>query len=242
MDDNYVIGIHRTGFTPINEKMINEIFSNGLLNLGKSRQGSSKSISFEIDNIVSVLNKFQYLISQIKSAAGYNESNGSIILKIPKSSLGLNGDVPIPIYQIINNKSYIRPEFIYGYIPVDYKGNTGCIVRNPNYRDIHKIESDYIYEYTVIKNAKEILFRNYELTYNKCGKNQADTALIKFIINNDVSYFTGENNRKLLNSRIDIYNCIKKIDYPKGITNSDLQNIIDTYENRLSNENTMIKK
>lgn len=102
MDDNYVIGIHRTGFTPINEKMINEIFSNGLLNLGKSRQGSSKSISFEIDNTVSVLNKFQYLISQIKSAAGYNESNGSIILKIPKSSLGLNGDVPIPIYQIIN--------------------------------------------------------------------------------------------------------------------------------------------
>ena len=102
MDDNYVIGIHRTGFTPINEKMINEIFSNELLNLGKSRQGSSKSISFEIDNTVSVLNKFQYLISQIKSAAGYNESNGSIILKIPKSSLGLNGDVPIPIYQIIN--------------------------------------------------------------------------------------------------------------------------------------------
>lgn len=236
MDDDYVIGIHRTGEASVTDELLDDIFSNGLINAGKTLQtGSFDNSSFDINNTVSIFNKFQHIISQIKASHQYKASDGCIIIKIPKSSIGLDSKNPIPLYHIQNGKYYINPEYIYGYVPVDFKGNVGDIVYNPNYNKQH--EYDYpAYDCSVIENAKEILFRNYELTYNKYDKKQADTALINFIIRNDTSYFTGENNRKLLNSRVDIYNFIKKIMYPNGINNNDLQRIIDNYENRILQE------
>lgn len=229
MDEDCVMGIHRTGEISVNEDLLNDIFSKGLINSGKSMQTGIKDKSYDIENTVSIFNKFQYLISQIKSAHGYKSSDGCIILKIPKSCIGLDTNNPLSLYNIIDGKCYIKPEFIYGYIPVDFQGNVGNIVHNPNYNK-HMEFDNQVYDSLVIENAKNILFRNYILTYNKYDKRQADTALINFIVNGDTSYFTGENNRNLLNSRMDIYNCIKKIEYPNGITNTDLQAIIDRYE------------
>ena len=236
MDENCVIGIHRTGETSVNESILQDIFSNGLINGGKSMQLGSNSDSFNIENTVSIFNKFQYLISQIKASHGYKSSDGCIILKIPKSCLGLDSNNPLPLYNIKDGKCYINPAFIFGYVPVDFKGNVGNIVHNPNYNNQYEYHSQ-IYDSSVLKNAKEILFRNYVLTYHKYDKKQADTALINFIANNDTRYFTGENNRNLLNSRMDIYNCIKKLEYPTGITNTDLQDIIDRYESLMVQEN-----
>lgn len=238
MDKDCVIGIHRTGNTMINDIVLNNYFSNGIIMLDKSMQIGRANKSFDIENTVSIFNKFQYIISQIKACNNYKSSNGCMILKIPKSCIGLDNNKPLPLYQIKNNNCYIRPDFIYGYIPVDYKGNVSNIIYNPNYNNKNIINNDLVYDDKVTNNALEILFRNYQLTYNKYNKNQANTALIYFLKNNDVNYFTGENNRKLLKDRIYIYNCIKSIKYPNGITNKDLQLIIDQYESRIQEENS----
>lgn len=239
MDEDCIMGIHRTGLTFVNEKVLNDIFSKGLINGGKSMQigGVRGGSVFDIDNTVSIFNRFQYLISQIKASSGYKFSCGCVILKIPKSCLGLNNNKPLPLFHMANDVCYFKPEYIYGYVPVDSSGNVGTLVHNPNYNK-QMVYDNQVYESTVIENAKEILFRNYVLTYNKYNKRQADTALIKFIESGDTRYFTGENNRILLNSRIDIYNCIKRLEHPNGITDSDLQAIIDRYQTLMVQESS----
>lgn len=235
MDEDYVMGIHRTGHTVMNNEQINNFFTNGLRNFGKVEQGCNESMGYDIENTVSILSKFQYLISQIKSANGYKGSNGCILLKIPKSALGLNDDKPISLYQVINDKSFIKPEFIYGYLPVDYKGNVGELIHNPNYLDNHTLSSNNaVYDKAVINSAKRILFDIYEQTYLKYGKEQASGALVNFLSKSNVNYFTGEKNRELLTNKIDVYNYIKKVNYPNGININDIQNIIDNYESRIN--------
>lgn len=240
MDDDYVIGIHRTGETIVTKDLLKDIFSNGLINAGKTIQtgtGNIDSSSFDIENTVSIFSFFTHLISQIKGSHGYKSSDGCIILKIPKCSIGLNSNTPIPLYQIKNGKCYIRTEFIYGYVPVDFKGNVGDLVFNPNFNEHdNQNKENYVYDNTVLKNAKEILLRNYELTYNKYDKKQADVALVNFLMKNNVSFFTGENNRKLLSSRIDIYNSLKRLEYPNGIQIGDIQLIIDDFNSKINEQ------
>ena len=240
MDEDYVMGIHRTGHTVMNNEQINDFFYNGLGNFGKVEQGCNDSICFNIENTVSIFNKFQYLISQIKATNGYKGSDGCILLKIPKSGLELNNDKPIPLYQVINGDSFIKPEFIYGYLPVDNKGNVGELIHNPNYLDNHTLSSNNAaYEQSVVSSAERILFDIYEQTYLKYGKEQAEGALLNFLSKSNVNYFTGEKNRELLTNKIDVYNYIKRVNYPNGININDIQNIIDNYESRINNNQNL---
>ena len=140
-DEDYIIGIHRTGDTPVTEHLLLDVFNNGLINNGHVMQGA-KDNCVSIERTVSLFKNMTVFIGQLKAAKGYRNSDGSIIVKIPKSYLGMSDGEVKPIY--FNNNGQIRllPEFIYGYVPVDDKYNCGDIVRNPNYTDTHEYENE----------------------------------------------------------------------------------------------------
>ena len=85
----------------------------------------------------------------IKSANRYKSSAGSIIIKIPKSYLGLEDGEIRPIYYKDGNSNKLLPEYIYAYLPVSGEGILGEIVHNPNYTDEHNYidsEDNLLYE------------------------------------------------------------------------------------------------
>lgn len=134
--DNYFIGIHRTGFTIIDDVKLKNYFTNGLVNNGQSFQGATNN-SISLSDTVTPISSFAILIQQIKSCHGYNGSQGVLLIKIPKSYM--NGEKPI----YFNNDGIpvLLPEYIYGFIKVDDR-NIVEIIHNPNYSDVHNYEND----------------------------------------------------------------------------------------------------
>ena len=212
LDDNYSIGIHRTGYTNIDDEMLNKIFNEGLINNGHIMSGGMSG-NTDIDKTVSIYEDFPLLNGQLKSAAGYKNSKGCIVVKIPKSYLGKkDGDVK-PIYYQKRGIMMLLPEFIYGYIPVEKQGVLGEIIRNPRYKETHDLDCDNLFyeDSVLIKSRKiginlekpkhslevcsSILVKAYSETLEKYGKRQAEHALLSLINNNDVQYFTGTINR-----------------------------------------------
>lgn len=145
-NDDYEIGIHRTGYSIVNNEYLADVFTNGLINNGDAMQGvmrSNPDESMNIEKTVSFMSNIMLLVWQLKIAYSYKASQGSFIIKIPKSYLGEKDGEIKPIY--FKENEYVRrllPEFIYGYIPCDGKGNVGEIIKNPNYKDVHDYEND----------------------------------------------------------------------------------------------------
>ena len=159
-DDDYEIGIHRTGYSVVNKEYLADVFTNGLINNGDAMQGvmrSNPDESMNIEKTVSFMSNIMLLVWQLKIAYGYKDSQGSFIIKIPKSNLGEKDGEIKPIY--FKENEHIRrllPEFIYGYVPCDGKGNVGKIIKNPNYKEVHDYEiTDLIYEYSVLGKLAE---------------------------------------------------------------------------------------
>lgn len=143
-DDDYVIGIHRTGYSNANE-IIQDVFTNGLINNGDSMLGCTYTKPDEMINLektVSVFSDLKLLVWQLKTASGYKESQGSFVIKIPKSYLGqAEGEIK-PIYYKENWLSIrLLPEYIYGYVPCD-NCNLGEMIKNPNYMNIHNYSNE----------------------------------------------------------------------------------------------------
>lgn len=142
-DDNYVIGIHRTGYTYMNDQMINEYFTKGLINNNHSMQGVVTEFS-NIENTVTVTRNITFLIGQLKLAHNYKGSQGCMIVKIPKCYLNRPEGELRSIYYDNGTTLNLLPEFIYGYIPVDLEGNLGPIIYNPNYSDEHHLNNESV--------------------------------------------------------------------------------------------------
>ena len=260
LDDNYTVGIHRTGYNIMDDKMIQTIFREGLINNGHIMSGAVSGTQ-DIDKTVSMFKDFTLMNGQLKSASGYKNSLGCIIVKIPKSYLGeKEGDIQ-PIYYKKDGIVHLLPEFIYGYIPVSDNGVLKEIIRNPRYKDVHTLESNnLLYEDTVLVRAQQkginletklcpidvcynILFKAYKETLEKYGKAQADGALKKLIYENDVQSFTGIENRSSLKKFV-CYGDIFKI-MCFGIDNinqKDIDSIINSFSNSVNIENNIDKK
>lgn len=229
-DEEYVIGIHRTGYNYMSPEMINEILNKGLINNGHMMQGGFEN-GLDIDRTVTLFNhpdEFPIFMGQLKAAHGYKDSQGIIVVKIPKSYLGQKEGEIRPIYYKHDGSNKLLPEFIYGYIPTDQNGVLGDIVRNPNYKDKHDLISEnLLYESSAeIKLKKQgidinktktdsntkyqIIEKAYKDTLLKYGKEQAVEALLRLINDNDVMYFTGEENKALLSKYV-IYSEIMPI-------------------------------
>ena len=114
----------------------------------------------------------------------------------------------------------LLPEFVYGYVPVDKEGRLGEINRNPKYKDIHNLNNCHLlYEESAAYKAHreginiekdsvsfgvkyEIISQAYRDTVLKYGSYQAEQALLHLINDNEVQYFTGQNNRGLLSKYV----------------------------------------
>ncbi len=140
-DDDYVVGIHRTGHTIVSDEFLSDVFNNGLINNGDAMQGVV-SDNPDISKTVSLQSDFLLMYGQIKTCNGYKNSQGVLIIKIPKSYLRLKDGVVKPIYfHEYGYKFRLLPEYVYGYVGVN-KGVCASIIRNPNYKDFHDYNDD----------------------------------------------------------------------------------------------------
>lgn len=247
-EEGYAVGIHRVGYTIINDSVLSNIFNHGLYNNGDVMSSGAVGSNLNINKTVSFCKNILTMIGSIKSCEGYKKSQGCIIIKIPKSFIGMGDGVVQPIYYKDNN-SQIRllPEFIYGYIPVIDK-QVYNIIHNPNYKDDHKLINDNFYYdrgayYKAKYDGKElfelkhlsdmqrynILYKAYLDTYIKYGYNQAITALLELINKHNVSFFSGNDNRINL-SRFVAYNDVIKI-MMLGLNSEkiDINNLINEF-------------
>lgn len=86
---------------------------------------------------------FPTILEQIMACNEYKNSQGCLIVKIPKN-------IDLPIYYNCNdymqNASLLclLPEYIYGYIPVR-DNNIEDMILNPLYKDIHNYDKDGLY-------------------------------------------------------------------------------------------------
>ncbi len=153
-NEEYIMGIHRTGLSPATPRFIAEVFDNGIKNLGDRMQGMISRADRNIEKIVSLFDNFPLLIGQIKDAYKYKASQGVFVVKIPKSYIGVKEGEVKPIYFNDGGTMYLLPEFICGFIPVSEAG-TGGFIPNPNYSDFHTYKSDgLVYDISVENKIK----------------------------------------------------------------------------------------
>lgn len=251
LDDSYIVGIHRTGYTYMDDATIEKIFREGLINNGHIMSGGMDGTQ-DIEKTVSLFYDFPILNGQLKAAHGYKGSEGCIVVRIPKSYLGKEDGEIKPIYYKKDSNVRLLPEFIYGYIPTKENGVLGEIIRNPNYKDIHNLDNvNLLYEDSAIIKARknsielnrqqigldvkyEILAKAYKETYQKYGKKQAEHALLELINKNDIQYFSGQNNRSNLMKYVCYGDVLKVMCFGIGVDNKDINSIITGFCNQMN--------
>lgn len=255
LDEDYIVGIHRTGYTYMDDTTIEKIFREGLINNGHIMSGGMDGTQ-DIEKTVSLFYDFPILNGRLKAAHGYKGSDGCIVVKIPKSYLGKEEGEIKPIYY--KKDSYVRllPEFIYGYIPTKENGVLGEIIRNPNYRETHRLDNiNLLYEDSALIKARknginlnieqvgldvkyEILSKAYIATYKKYGKRQSEYALLELINKNDVQYFSGQNNRSNLMKYVCYGDVLKIMCFGTNIDSKDINSIITSFCNQMNEVDT----
>lgn len=253
--DDYIIGIHRTGYTDITNNTLNDIFNKGLINNGHIMSGGNSGTT-DIEKTVTLIYDITVLSGQLKAASGYKNSQGCILVKIPKSYLGKKEGEVKPIYYNDGSLMRLLPEYIYGYIPVS-DNRVGDIVHNKNYKDIHNYNNEgLVYDDSAYYKLKRqgidlykesnlslsekynILEKAYKDTFNKYGRYQAEQALLRFINNYDVKCFTNKNNRECLKKYISRDEIMKVLLYGAcDIKNNDINAIIKAFQNNITNSN-----
>lgn len=118
-DEDYVLGIHRTDLYV--DQIQNWVFTNGL-----------KNRSTEYSSTVQEFSHFPLMLHEIMYCNYYKNSQGCVIVRLPK-------DQKLPIYFVNDGQYYILPEYIYGYIEVeDFEMKR--FIKNPGYTDIHNYD------------------------------------------------------------------------------------------------------
>lgn len=128
--DDYYLMIHRTDYH------ISQIM----------KYMFQKGIPMRNANYTCNLSKYKHfptILEQIMVCNQYKNSQGCVIVKIPK-----NLDLPIYYknddYMTDNLVLCLLPEYVYGYIPVK-DSNVGEIILNPLYQDTHEYNPDGLY-------------------------------------------------------------------------------------------------
>lgn len=253
LDDNYVIGIHRTGYTAITNKILKDIFDKGLINNGHAFQGAATG-QCDIERTVSIFHDFPILCGQLKAAHGYKCSEGCIVVRIPKECLYETEKEPMPMYYNLDGTIRLLPQYVYGYIPVDKEGNLGNMYKNSNYQEKTIKNENLLFDDKISGRAKRngysieiekrpmnekynVLKNAYLETLNKYGKRQAEHALLKLINENSVEFFTGANNRQYLLQHVAYGDVIKILAYgSEKLDNNDINSIINNFVNEFSDD------
>lgn len=146
----YAIGIHRTGYSNVTPEYLDDVFNNGLINNGDAMQGVTRKY-VDLEKTVSIIENYTILIGVLKTGHNYKNSDGMLLIKIPKEDIDSENPNRKPIFFNDSGIPRLLPEYIYGYIPSDKDGNIDKIVHNYNYKDKH----DYSDE-GLLKNGDEI--------------------------------------------------------------------------------------
>ena len=121
-NENLTIGIHRSEISSdiINDELMRKILEKGIVNYGdlssgaiRLRPGLTKTVSFP-ENLCNTLNLLK---------GSYKGSTGGFVLAFPRDSVTIDGEVigdNDKIYYEINGSSYIKPEYIVGYVDTSY--------------------------------------------------------------------------------------------------------------------------
>lgn len=136
-DSEFVIGIHYTGRTVVSEDYLHDTFSYGLSVREFKNKEEVDTTDLSIDEAVTLCFDPVHLIGKIKTAHEYKDSKGCVIIKIPKSYLGLEEGPIQPIYYLDDLKIRIIGECVYGYIPVSKLGKVEKIFHNSYYSNRH---------------------------------------------------------------------------------------------------------
>lgn len=137
----YAIGIHRTGYSSVTPEYLNDVFNNGLINNGDAMQGVDCKY-VDLEKTVSLVENYTILIGLLKTGHNYKDSDGMLLIKIPKEDIDyLNSDRKA-IFFNDNGTARLLPEYIYGYIPSDKNGNIDRIIHNYNYKDNHNYSDE----------------------------------------------------------------------------------------------------
>lgn len=138
VDSIYMIGIHRTGYSNVNEEYIKDVFNRGLINNMDLLQGGITDDTYlDIYKTVSFMDDFITMNAELKLSHNYKCSSGCFIIKIPASYIGMSDGEIKPIYFKDKEGIKLLSEYVYGYIPCNDKGELGTIIHNPNYTDEH---------------------------------------------------------------------------------------------------------
>lgn len=134
----YMIGIHRTGYSNVDEEYIKDVFNKGLINNMDLLQGGKTDDTYlDIYKTVSFMDGFITMNAELKLSHNYKNSAGCFIIKIPASYIGMSDGETKPIYFKDKEGIKLLSEYIYGYISCNPKGELGTIIHNPNYTDEH---------------------------------------------------------------------------------------------------------
>lgn len=139
--ENYVIGVHRTGYSNVTPEFLDDVFHNGLINNGHSMHGVQNDY-INLERTVSIVSDFTLLVGVLKTGHNYKSSQGMFLVKIPKEDMNENNDSRKPIYFNSDIAPRLLPEYIYGYIPSDRDGNITKIIHNDNYKDAHDYQNE----------------------------------------------------------------------------------------------------
>jgi len=253
LDNDYIIGIHRTGYTSINENILKDIFENGLINNGHAMVGAPVG-QCDIEKTVSLFNDFAVLCGQLKSSHGYKCSEGCVIVRIPKECLYESDKEPMPMYYESEGVIRLLPQFIYGYVPVDREGKLGTIYKNKNYSEIPIKNENLLFDgkvsgrfkrngYSIridkrpVEEKYNVLKKAYLDTLNKYGEKHAEYALIELINHNNVEYFSGNDNREYLESHVIYGDIFSILGYTMDdLYTEDINSIIQNFINSVSED------
>lgn len=125
-DENYVIGIHRTGGYGMidvediyRSDMLHSIFSKGLymtgdLSTGVDHQGQMLNPNKNISPLNNIIEAVMYCKSS------YKDSTGGVITKIPKeyvtTSYSLKAEHGQDIYEKVDNQWTLKPKYLVGFV------------------------------------------------------------------------------------------------------------------------------
>ncbi len=146
MDTNSSVALHQTGYAKVNSHYLEDVFGKGLLNEGSMLQGLVKPY-LSLETTATIYDDLGPLLLNLKTTEEEKNSQGAIILKIPKSCLGKGKQSPTPLYYYDYQQQggyRILPQFIYGYIPVNHRASFG-IIHNPNYQASPDLENIHLY-------------------------------------------------------------------------------------------------
>lgn len=123
-NEEYTLMIHRTDYDM--EQIKNQMFQKGL---------PMRDTDYTCN--LSTYNHFPTILQQIKFCNDYKNSQGCIIVKMPKN-------IDLPLYYEYNDLLCLLPEYIYGYIKVNEEKVENMFL-NPLYKDNHDYDPEGLY-------------------------------------------------------------------------------------------------